>query len=70
VLLGLFLGYLGAHNFYAGFWPRGLLQVALTALLTATAFTERFGVGLIVTWFWALLEVILVSRDRWGRPLA
>lgn len=36
ILLAFFLGTLGIHNFYAGFWKRGMLQLFLT--LTASLF--------------------------------
>jgi len=55
ILLGIFLGVVGAHNFYAGFYKRAVLQLCLTVL--------TFGYGAVVTWIWALAEVCTVDRD-------
>ena len=59
-LLGLFLGFLGAHNFYAGYLAKGVAQLALT--LGAS----WLGFGWILTWLWAFCEIILVHTDRKG----
>jgi len=58
ILLGLFLGFLGVHNFYAGYAKRGLIQLLLTLL---TVFIAVF-----VTWIWAIVEVCTVDRDNNG----
>jgi TM2 domain-containing membrane protein YozV len=55
ILLGIFLGAFGVHNFYAGYFKRGMAQVGLTVL---TLFY-----GSLVTWIWALVEVVTVDRD-------
>jgi TM2 domain-containing membrane protein YozV len=55
ILLGIFLGAFGAHNFYAGFYKRAVAQLCLTVL---TVFY-----GAVVTWIWALVEVCTVDRD-------
>ena len=59
VLLGIFLGMFGVHNFYAGYNTRGGFQLALTCLSVFTLGT--------ITWVWALVEVCVVSRDAGGR---
>ncbi len=56
ILLGIFLGAFGAHNFYAGYKARGASQLALTV---CTVFY-----GTAVTWLWALVEVCTVDRDH------
>lgn len=58
VLLGLFLGELGVHNFYAGFIGRGVAQLLITIL--------SFGFLFWLSWIWALIEIIVVSRDAKG----
>jgi hypothetical protein len=55
ILLGIFLGYFGAHNFYAGYMVRGAIQLAITI---CTLFT-----GSIISWIWAIVEVCIVDRD-------
>jgi len=56
ILLGIFLGCFGLHNFYAGYTKRGLAQLGLTVL--------TFFYGAFVTWLWALVEVCTVDRDH------
>lgn len=56
ILLGIFLGSFGVHNFYAGYKKRGLMQLGLTVL---TVFYGSF-----VTWIWALIEVCTVDCDK------
>ncbi len=60
IVLGLLLGCLGVHNFYAGYNGKGIAQ-----LLISLTF-----VGLIVTAFWALIEIITVNTDASGMPMS
>ena len=62
VLLGIFLGSFGVHNFYAGYTKRGAIQLVLTCLSVFTLAT--------VIWLWALVEVCVVSRDSQERPMS
>jgi TM2 domain-containing membrane protein YozV len=59
VLLGVFLGQLGIHNFYAGYNGRGVAQLLIT-LLTC-------GFGGIISWLWAVVEVCAIQADATGR---
>ena len=65
VLLALFLGVFGVHNFYLGHTGRGVAQLLITVL--------TFGLGSIITGIWALIELIMVATgsltDGQGRPL-
>jgi hypothetical protein len=63
VFLGVLFGFTGAHNFYAGYWGTGLAQ----ALLAAG--TMLLGFGFIISWLWALLELLVVRTDARGHPL-
>ncbi|MFN0141506.1 MAG: NINE protein [Pyrinomonadaceae bacterium] len=60
VLLGIFLGGLGIHNFYAGYSGRGVAQLLLTLFLFWTIVVP------IVVWIWVIIEVISVDRDAYG----
>lgn len=60
VLLGIFLGGLGIHNFVAGYTGRAIAQLLITVL---TCF-----VGALVSGIWAIVEVIAVTEDAAGRP--
>lgn len=64
VILGVLLGMLGIHNFYAGRFMRGGLQLASTALL------GWFVVGLFITAFWVLIDLFTVTTDGSGDPFA
>ena len=65
ILLALFLGVFGAHNFYLGHTGRGIAQLLITVL--------TLGIGSIVTGIWALIELIMMATgslyDSQGRPL-
>jgi TM2 domain-containing membrane protein YozV len=59
-LLGVFLGFIGLHNFYARNWLTGLLQLLLSLA------TYLLGFGIIVPWLWALVEAVVVRKDGNG----
>lgn len=60
ILLGLFLGGLGIHNFYAGYTGKGIAQL-LIMLFTGWLVIPIFIVGL-----WVLIEIIAVNTDANG----
>lgn len=60
VLLGLFLGLLGIHNFYAGHSGRGIAQLLIVLL------TGWFVLPLIVVALWVLIEIIATNTDGAG----
>ena len=64
IILGLLLGYLGIHNFYAGYYRRGAIQVLITAVL------GWLYVGFVITMVWALIELIRVKTDAQGNPMS
>ena len=57
ILLGIFLGCLGIHNFYAGYTGRAVAQLLIT-LLTGWLILPWFGV-----WIWCIVEVCTVRVD-------
>ena len=61
--LGALLGFTGAHNFYAGYWGTGIVQAVLAIG------TTLLGFGFIVSWLWALIELLVVNTDARGRPM-
>jgi len=58
VLLGVFLGIFGVHNFYAGYIQRAVSQLCLTLL---TCFY-----GAILSWIWAIVEICVINKDSEG----
>lgn len=61
ILLAVFLGWLGIHNFYAGYNGRGLAQLLISVL---TFFTFSF-----VSWIWAIVEACTIMYDATNRPM-
>lgn len=60
VLLCLFLGFFGAHSFYAGYTKRGLFQLGLYLagwLMTAVLIGILFWIVLV---FWVIVDLCLV----------
>lgn len=64
VILGLFFGLLGVHNFYIGRFGVGAAQLLVTCIL------GWFVVGLVITAVWAIAELFLVKNDGAGDALA
>jgi TM2 domain-containing membrane protein YozV len=64
ILLGLFFGCLGIHNFYAGYTTRGVIQLVITLLLGWII------VGVVVTGLWSIVEICTVREDALGHPFA
>ena len=58
IVLGVFLGALGVHNFYAGYTGRAVGQLCLSVL---TVFYLA-----IVSWIWAIVEICIVDKDSAG----
>jgi hypothetical protein len=58
IVLGILLGPVGAHNFYAGYRGKAIAQLCIT-LCTV-------GFGSPMTWIWALIDVWTVDRDSKG----
>jgi TM2 domain-containing membrane protein YozV len=57
-LLGVFLGALGVHNFYAGYHGKAVGQLCLSLL--------TLGFGSPMAWIWAVIEVCIVTTDSEG----
>ena len=60
ILLAVFLGALGIHNFYAGYTGKGIGQLLLTVL--------TFGFGCWIAWIWAVIEAVTIQEDARGVP--
>ena len=58
VLLAVFLGAFGGHNFYAGYVKKAVIQLCITL------FSCFFGA--VVSWIWAIVEACMVDRDSDG----
>lgn len=57
ILLAIFLGHLGVHNFYAGNSKHGLIKLGLLVAC---------GLGLVVNPIWSIVEIFTVKKDASG----
>jgi len=60
ILLGIFLGALGIHNFVAGHHGRGVAQLLITI------FTGWLIIPLFAVWIWVIVEIITTTHDADG----
>lgn len=60
IILGLFFGLLGIHNFYAGRFGYGIAQLLITAIL------GWFVIGIFITAIWVIVELFVVKEDGAG----
>jgi TM2 domain-containing membrane protein YozV len=63
IILALVVGFFGIHNFYAGRSRTGIIQLLITAILGWAA------IGLVITFIWALVDIVTVTTDGEGVPL-
>ena len=61
IVLAFFLGLIGVHNFYAGYWGRALSQLCLTIIAPWFLFVPLIGVNL-----WVLIEILFVNHGARG----
>ena len=62
VLLGVFLGPLGIHNFYIGRTKQGVIQLLITVLSAGTLS--------LASWIWAIVDICTINADASGVPLS
>lgn len=60
ILLAIFLGGLGIHNFYAGRMGSAVAQLLITLL--------SCGILSLITLIWVIIDIITVRTDGEGRP--
>lgn len=58
VIFALFFGAFGIHNFYAGRWGRGLIQLLLTI---GTGF-----MGALISSLWSVINIFTIETDGYG----
>ncbi len=70
IVLGLLLGGLGAHNFYAGRYAVGAAQAVLTVVVAAvTLALDMAPAALLLVPIWVVLEICTVEVDGEGRKM-
>jgi TM2 domain-containing membrane protein YozV len=58
VLLAIFLGSFGGHNFYAGYVKKAVIQLCITVF---SCF-----IGSFISWIWAIVEACIIEQDDDG----
>jgi TM2 domain-containing membrane protein YozV len=69
VLLAIFLGELGIHNFYAGYTNRAVLQLVACIVGIPIIALVTCGIGLVLylaLWIWNIIEACTVTQDANG----
>jgi TM2 domain-containing membrane protein YozV len=69
ILLGVFLGLLGIHNFYAGRTGSGVAQLLITLISIPLMFFCIGFVTIFVPVVWVLVEMIVVDEDGNNVPM-
>lgn len=64
VLLGLFFGLFGVHNFYAGYSGRAFAQLLITVFLFWLI------IPLICVGVWVVVDLIITTQDSTGQAFA
>lgn len=63
ILLALFLGGFGIHNFYAGYYLRAIAQLFLTLLAPFT-----LGITALINLIWIFINIFAINQDAKGVP--
>jgi len=58
IVLGVLLGAVGGHNFYAGYYGKATTQLCISVL--------TFGLASPMSWIWAVIDISTVDRDHRG----
>lgn len=72
ILLLWFTFFLGGHNFYAGYFGRGVGQLVLTLIGIILLVNGNDGAGgffIFIVFFWAFVEWIFVRKDAKGNEM-
>jgi TM2 domain-containing membrane protein YozV len=60
ILLGIFLGGFGVHNFYAGYNRKAIIQLLITAFLSWLV------IPAFVVMVWVIIDICTVDQDAAG----
>lgn len=64
VLLALFLGTLGIHNFYLGYTQKGVIQLVLTVVGWATSWLLVGLVAVLAVAVWVIVDIIQIATRQ------
>jgi TM2 domain-containing membrane protein YozV len=63
IILAVFAGFFGVHNFYIGNKLKGYAQLFITI------FIGWLILPLFITWIWSFIEILKTTHDSEGRKL-
>ena len=68
IILGLLFGFLGIHNFYAGFYGRGAMQLVLflVAIALPSILVIPFLTIIISLFVWIIANLFMTTHDSSG----
>ena len=69
IILAIFLGSLGVHNFYLGFTQKGIVQLVLTVVGWATSWLLIGLVAVFAVFVWVIVDIIQIAT-RQGQYVA
>ena len=59
ILLGIFLGGLGIHNFYTGYYLQGAIKLGITVISCGWLY--------LAAWIWGIVEICTIRTDGAGQ---
>lgn len=62
LVLSIFLGGLGAGQFYNGDWKKGLTMAAISVLLSV----PTGGLSSLGVWIWSMVDSFKVAKGEWS----
>jgi len=64
ITLGVVCGLAGCHNYYAGYYRRAVTQISLTLFAS-----PLWGIGIIATLIWVVIDLLTVAQDANGKRM-
>ncbi len=69
ILLGIFFGYLGVHNFYAGYTGKGAIQLGIFIISIPLLLVFIGLLTIMIPGIWALVDICITKVDSNGNKL-
>jgi TM2 domain-containing membrane protein YozV len=69
ILLALFLGTLGIHNFYIGRTGPAIAQLVITIVSIPLMFVCVGFITIFIPWVWAIIDIVTIERDADDVPM-
>lgn len=63
ILLAIFIGWLGVHNFYAGYTKKAIIQLVLGLF-------SWLGIPAIILLIWVIMDIVKVTEDSDGTVMS